>query len=126
MGKMKNKLKEFTSYIESIGAKKDEKWTELSWQAETTYGPLRISLWDSDFTKTGGLKKKKNNFVSIFTSFQGEFWKVKPYLMQVKGEEFPTNSKVNYHLSGGNSIEENWDSNFERFKNDLDKILVKV
>lgn len=120
-----NKLKEFSNYIISLGATiPDNAYSPYEFRIETIYGTYRVSIHESDFTSQGFPKKHFDNLVSIYTSFV-DFDRCKDYLINVKGEKFPTNSKVNYHLCGGDSAEENWDTNFERFKSDLEKILIK-
>ena len=123
---MKNKIKEFTSYMSLIGAMPRPNWTKYSYQVNTTYGLLNISIHEGDFTSVGKPRSEYSNLVSIYTSFV-DFNKAKPYLEKMKhpGDGMPVlNSKINYHLSGGDSAEENWNCNFERFKKDLEKILV--
>lgn len=124
---MKNKIKEFVTYIESIGGKSQKNWLKYSYEIKTIYGTMRASIHESDFTEQGVPRKKFDNLVSIYTSFV-DFDKALPYLERKKhpGDGMPVlNSKMNYHLSGGNCPIENWNSQFENFKSDLNKILVR-
>lgn len=124
---MKNKIKTFVKYVESIGGKHEGNWTKYSFLVETIYGPLRVSIWEGDFTKQGKpktLSNKRNNFFSsIFTSFQ-DFEKAREFLKVQSPGDIYVSHKWNFHLSGGSSAEQNWDWNFENFKSRLDKILL--
>lgn len=122
---MKNKLKQFSEYMFLLGAtQSNNKFYPYEFEIETIYGPLRVSIHKNNFTKQGKPRAKFGNLVSIFTCFIGiDFDRFKEYLKQKNGNTY--SSKINYHLSGGESVEENWNANFDRFKNDLEKILVK-
>ena len=119
--KIMNAIKQFQSYMKNINTTTEKCWNDLEYRVDTVYGKLRISIFSSNFTSVGKPRSKYNNLVSIYTSFE-EIWRAIPYLKLNNGNIY--SGKLNYHLSGGNSSEENWTAIFERFKDDLEKIMV--
>ncbi|MDO8611089.1 MAG: hypothetical protein Q7R95_11240 [bacterium] len=118
-----NCIKKFWIYMDSIGKNIPNNWNPYEWIIETVYGKLNVSIHSDNFTKTGKPRKKYNNLASIYCRFE-DFDRAKEFLVKVKGDKFPTNSKANYCCSGGSDEIQNWNYNFEHFKSDIEKILV--
>ncbi len=102
--------------------KSDNKFFSYEFKIETIYGLLKITIFQDDFTKQGKPRSRYGNLVSIYSKFL-DVNRAKEYLKQKNGNIY--SGKVNYDLSGGNNVEKNWDANFDRFKCDLEKILIK-
>lgn len=117
-----NVIKRFSDYMALIGAEVvAPDWNPLEWKVETKYGPLRISLHATDFTKQCKPRSKYNNLVSIYCAFQNK--QCEPFLQKEYNQRRVTSYKYNFHMSGGEDATETWNVNFERFKNKLKSIL---
>ena len=76
-----NVIKRFSDYMALIGAEVvAPDWNPLEWKVETKYGPLRISLHATDFTKQCKPRSKYDNLVSIYCAFQNK--QCEPFLQK--------------------------------------------
>lgn len=117
--KFTNHLKQFNSWAESIGAAKLPENSSYGFIIDTVYGPLKFGVSPSDFTKTGKIRNLKA--YCIFCRFE-DFDKAEDFLNKHEGRKVFT-AKWNFCFSG--NIEDDWDYCMMRFKNELDKILIK-
>ncbi len=119
-----NAIKQFYSYMDLVGIQDAGDWNPYTYNVETIYGPLKVSIHAGDFCKYSGKPlKKHDNFSSIYCAFQDK--KCEPFLQKVYGKKFITCYKWNFVMTGGENEIETWTANFERFKSELEKILIK-
>ena len=113
-----NFIKQFSIYLDSIGLRQ-KSYHDYEWLVHTIHGPLRVSIHESDFTKSGQLKSKE--LASIYCQFQND--KCEEFLKIQKDQIFVTNRKWNFHVSGGES-DIRWNTCFINFKNKIEKIKI--
>jgi hypothetical protein len=95
------------------------------WTVKTIYGNLRVDIHKNDFNLDGSPRIKSNPCFGIYTSFEAK--EISPELKKFINDFYHdwgyVNGKWNFHCSA--NCKEDWDYLVNRFKYELDKILVK-
>ena len=89
---------------------------------QTKCGELVVTIHKSDFTEAGE-PRKRDNLASIFCCFS-DYELAKEYLKQEKGMG-NCNGKLNFHCSGGESVQGRWDACLVNFLDKVGRIIVR-
>ena len=94
------------------------------WRLNTKFGPLLVSIHESDFTKAGNLKKKKGRttLASIFCCFDKDAQFSDDFKKQF---DMRWSHKWNFHLSQEDGDTKSvWEYCFNLFSYELERILM--